>query len=74
MLWLINRVEIDKRNRMRDEEREFSPVLPIVEECEELLEELFGEPKPNLKPSIGNPVFWIWWTIGVTLLVGITQI
>ena len=26
--------------------------------------------KPNLKPSINNPVYWIWWTIGATLLVG----
>ncbi len=22
--------------------------------------------KPNLKPSINNPVYWIWWTIGFT--------
>lgn len=25
--------------------------------------------KPNLKPSIDNPVYWIWWTIGLTAAV-----
>lgn len=26
-------------------------------------------PKPNLT-SIDNPIYWIWWTIGATILVG----
>lgn len=35
------------------------------------MEDDMSLPRPNLTPAIGNPVYWIWWTIGVTLLVGI---
>lgn len=64
MMWLIKRVEIDKADKV-----EIDPVTRY-KQLPEMEDDMSGQFTPNLKPSIGNPVFWIWWTIGATLAVG----
>ena len=64
MMWLIKRVEIDQTDKVEIDTADRYKRLPEMED------DMSGQFTPNLKPSIGNPVFWIWWTIGATLAIG----
>ena len=45
------------------------PVHDRYKRLPEMEDDMSGQFTPNLKPSIDNPVYWIWWTIGLTAAV-----
>ncbi len=66
MPWLISRAAIDHEARI-DAANDLHDFGVRGVEMRQLATAM--EDKPNLK-SPGNPIYWIWWTIGATLLVG----